>query len=150
MPKIFTHGLFTKHVTATASLPATLRSSMTEIVLFYFPPDLPLLSKEALIARLEECEQKERDKIPGLEAMSYGWGVENDFPVRGGFPDQRASVLIFMGGFEDTACQKNFRGCSEKFLGFVRSTEGFVKTETFSVSFQSLSRNSEEGTINDM
>ncbi|RAK81297.1 uncharacterized protein BO72DRAFT_524717 [Aspergillus fijiensis CBS 313.89] len=145
LPKILTRGGFTKHITATPSLPATLQSAVTQVILTYFASDrLPTVT-DAAIAHLEDWQENDIEILAGVQALSYGWGVEKDFPVRGGSPDQRASIFLSVFGFNDVAAQRTFREslALEKLLGRIRGTEGFVKLEVFSVYFRSTSRNNE-------
>ncbi|RAH64214.1 uncharacterized protein BO66DRAFT_361475 [Aspergillus aculeatinus CBS 121060] len=145
LPKILTRGGFTKHIPATPSLPATLQSAVTQVILAYFASDRPPTVADAAIAHLEDWQDNEIENVSGIEALSYGWGVEKDFPVRGDPLDQRASIFLSVFGFNDVAAQRNFKEslALEKLLGRIRGTEGFVKLEVFSICFRSASRDNE-------
>lgn len=145
MPKILSHGLFTKHIHLTPSAPA-LQSSLTEIILAYFPSDVSSARKDAAIAHLKAFEEDELRGRSSIEALGYGWGVENDFPVRGGLEDQRASILMSFIGLDSIDARTKFKQSStfERLLDLVRDLEGVIKLETFSVEFRSVSRKSEE------
>ncbi|PYI24362.1 hypothetical protein BO99DRAFT_398426 [Aspergillus violaceofuscus CBS 115571] len=144
LPRILTRGGFTKHITATSTLPATLQSAVTQVVLAYFASDLPPTVTDAAIACFKDWEEDEIEKVSGIEALSYGWGVEKDFPIRDCSPDQRASIFLSVFGFDDVNAQRDFRGslAFEELLGRIQATEGFVKLEVFSVYFRSTSRHS--------
>lgn len=149
MPKIFTHGLFTKHIGVTPSLSLALQSSVTELILAYFPSGVSSTQKDAVIAHLKNFEEDELKGLSGIEALSYGWGVEQDFPVKGGPEDQRASILVSFIGFDSIDAQRIFKQSLtfEKLLGLVRNMEGIFKLENISVDFRSLSRNTEKGNL---
>lgn len=137
-------GGFTKHITATPSLPVALQSAVTQVVLAYFASDLSPTVADAAVARLKDWEGNEIEKVSGMEALSYGWGLEKDLPVRGGSADQRASIFLSVFGFNDVDAQSDFRESLslERLLGRIQATEGFIKLEAFSVCFRSTSRHS--------
>lgn len=146
MPKILSSGLFTKHIRLTASAPAALRSSATEVILAYFSSAISSTRKNAAIAHFKAFEEDELRGRSGIEALSYGWGVENDFPVRGGLEDQRVSILMSFIGFDSIDARTKFKQSStfERMLDLVRGIEGILKLEAFSVDFRSVSREGEE------
>lgn len=141
MPKILSRGFFTKHITATPTLSTALQSRATEIILAYFPQDISSTSRDSAIGHLQNFEDDFKS-LSGIQALSYGWGVEKDFPVRGGSDDQKASILMSFAGLDSTGAQRNFREslAFEKLLRLMRSMEGIIKLETFSVKFRSLAR----------
>lgn len=142
MPKILTHGLFTKHVAFTPSLPVALQSPMTEVILAYFPSDDISAQKNAAISHLKNVEENLKS-CSDIGPLSYGWGVENDFPIRGGQENQRASILMFFIGLDSIDAHPTFRKTStfEKLLSLIQNMDGIIKLEFFSVNFRSLSRN---------
>lgn len=145
MPKILSRGFFTKHITATPSLSTALQSPVTEIILAYFPSDISSTQRDSALGRLQNFEGEDLKSPSGIQALSYGWGVENDFPVRRGSDDQKASIFTSFIGLDSIDAQKIFREslAFEKLLRLVRGMEGIIKLETFSVSFRSLVRNTE-------
>ncbi|KAJ5167377.1 uncharacterized protein N7482_006158 [Penicillium canariense] len=150
-PKILTHGLFTEHITATQSLPVALQSPITEVILAYFPSDISSAQKDAAITNLKNSE-KDLLIFPDIGALSYGWGVESDFPVRDGQENQRASILMSFIGLDSIDAHTKFRKTPtfEKLLSLIKNMEKIMKLESLSVSFRSLTRNTEEETIEDM
>jgi hypothetical protein len=138
MPKILSRGFFTKHITATPALSTALQSRVTEIILAYFPPDISSPQRNSAIGRLQNFEE-DLKSLSGIQALSYEWGVEKDFPVRGGSDDQKASILMSFVGFDSIDAQRYFRE-SEKLLRLMQSMEGIIKLQTFSVCFRSLTR----------
>ena len=144
MPKNFSHGLFTKHIRLTPSAPAALRSSVTEVILAYFSSASSSTRKKVAIAHLKAFEEDELRGRSSIEALSYGWGVENDFPVRGGLEDQRVSILMSFIGFDGTDARTKFKQSStfERMLNLVREMEGILELEAFSVEFRSVGRKS--------
>lgn len=142
MPNILSHGLFTKHIRLSPSAPAALRSSVTEVILVYFSSVSSSTRKNAAIEHLKAFEEDELRGRSSIEALSYGWGVENDFPVRGGLEDQRASILMSFIGFDNSDARTKFKQSStfERMLDLFREIEGFLKLEAFPVEFRSVSR----------
>lgn len=145
-PKILSHGLFTKYIRLTPSASAALRSSATEVVLAYFSSVISSTRKNAPIAHFKAFEEDEIRGRSGIEALSYGWGVENDFPVRGGLKDQRVSIPMSFIGFYSIDARSKFKQSStfERMLDLGRELEGIRKLEALSVDFRSVSRESEE------
>lgn len=145
MPKILNRGFFTKHVKATPSLSVTLQSPVTEIILAYFDPNISPTQKDSAIGYLQSFEDEDLKSLSDIQALSFGWGVENDFPLRGGSDDQKASILICFIGLDGTGAQRNFRDSFvfKKLLRLLRSVEGIIKVETFSLGFRALVRDTE-------
>lgn len=146
MPKILSHGLFTKHIRLTPSAPAALRSSATEVILAYFSSAIWSTRQNAALLHFKAFEEDELRGRSSIEALSCGWGVETDFPVRGGLEDQRASILMLFVGFNSIDARTKFKQSStfKSLLDLVGDMEGVIKLETFSVEFRSVSRKSEE------
>ena len=92
-----THGIFTKHVAATDSLAQALKSPVTEVLLAFFPSDFSQAEKDATTFQFQQFEEKAFDKCSDVKAVSYGWGVENDFPVLGGEGDAGSMFSAFVG-----------------------------------------------------
>jgi hypothetical protein len=145
MPKILNRGFFTKHVKATPSLSVALQSPVTDIILAYFDPNISPTQRDLAIGYLQSLEDEDLKSLSGIQALSFGWGVENDFPLRGGSDDQKASILTSFIGLDGTGAQMNFRDSFifEKLLRLLRSVEGIIKVETFSLSLRALVRNTE-------
>jgi hypothetical protein len=143
MPKILDRGFFTKHVEATLSLSVALQSPVTEIILAYFDPNISLTQRDSAIGYLQIFEDEDLNSLSGIQALSFGWGVENDFPLRGESDDQKASILTSFIGFDGTGAQRNFKDLFlfEKLLRLLRGVEGILKVETFSLSLRALVRN---------
>jgi hypothetical protein len=126
-----------------------LQSPVTEIILAYFNPNISPIQRDSAIGYLQSFEDQDLKSLSGIQALSFGWGVENDFPVRGGSDDQKASILTSLIGLDGIGAQKNFRDslAFEKLLRLVRSVEEIIKVGTFSVSLRALGRNMETETF---
>jgi hypothetical protein len=77
--------------------------------------------------------------------VSYGWGVENDFPVRGEEPGLVGSILTAFIGWPTIDAHMKFRE-TEAFkenVGLIRGLEGIVKLATFHISCRSLGKKTE-------
>src|SRR5436305_1439850 len=89
-----THGEFTKHVTLAPFPPVVLESPVTAVMIAYFASDISQAAKDAATAQLIQYLEKSVKKCSDVRGVSYGWGVENDFPVKGGEPGQVGSILM--------------------------------------------------------
>ncbi|KFY57237.1 hypothetical protein V496_06511 [Pseudogymnoascus sp. VKM F-4515 (FW-2607)] len=142
LPTILTHGEFTKHVAVTPSPPLVLQAPVTEIMLAYFSSDISQVQKDAAFANVKEFSENGLNKCSDVKGFSFGWGVENDFPVRGGDEGQTGSVLAAFIGWTSIDAHMEFRE-TEAFkdnVGLLRRMDGVVKLAMFHVSCQSLKK----------
>ncbi|KAF4501261.1 multidrug resistance [Fusarium agapanthi] len=93
IPKICTHGEFTKHIKMIPSS-GVLGSPLTEIVLTYFPQDISEEKKGTLSSKIPEIL---RQTFPGEARVAHAWGVENDFPARSEDGVPRSVLMGFVG-----------------------------------------------------
>jgi hypothetical protein len=140
LPTILTHGEFTKHVAVTPSPPLVLQSPVTEIMLAYFSSDISQAQKDAASANAQQFGEKALNKCPDVKGFSFGWGVENDFPVKGGEKGQTGSVLTAFIGWPNIDAHLKFRETEDfkENVDLLRGMEGLVKVAMFHVSCQSL------------
>ncbi|KAK1585945.1 uncharacterized protein LY79DRAFT_704509 [Colletotrichum navitas] len=106
--KVLTHGEYTKHITATPSLQEALKSGVTDVFLVYCPSDIS--SDDKVTTELREILNKGFGQHADVTAISYGWGVENDFPVYGIGGGKIGSVFSAFVGWNsveaNTACRE--------------------------------------------
>lgn len=97
LPLVLESGEFSKHVEVSPSaLLTVLSSSITRIVLLYFPSDVSAEDKEAASASVQQVVASMING-GGIESNCHGWGVENDFKVLGAIDGSAGSVLmVFM------------------------------------------------------
>ncbi|KAF5608190.1 multidrug resistance [Fusarium subglutinans] len=93
IPKICTHGEFSKHIKMIPSSDV-LESPLTEIVLAYFPQDISEEKKGTLSSKIQEIL---RQVFPGEARVAHAWGVENDFPARSEDGVPRSVLMGFVG-----------------------------------------------------
>ena len=144
LPTILTHGEFTKHVAFTPSPPLVLHSPVTEILLAYFPSNISPAAKDKAGARAQQFVEKSLNKCTDVKAVSYGWGVENDFPVRDE-EGKTGSILMMFIGWPSVDAHMKFREMEifKENVDLVRGMEGLVKLTIFHVSCQSFRRKTE-------
>lgn len=145
LPTILTHGEFTKHVAVTPSPPLVLQSPVTEIMLAYFPSGISSTAKDTASSQFQQFVEKGLSKCRDVKVVSYGWGLENDFPVRGGEEGQLGSLLIAFIGWDSIEAHERFReteGFKEN-VGLITGMEGLLKLVAFHISCRSLGRNIE-------
>ena len=145
MPTILTHGEFTKHIAVTPSPPLVLQSPVTEVLLAYFPSDISPAGKDKATAQLQQFIERSLNKCTDVKAVSYGWGVENDFPVRGGEEGQTGSILTTLIGWPSIDAHMKFRDTEifKENADLIRSMEGIVKIGMFHISCRSLRKKTE-------
>lgn len=144
LPLILTHGEFTKHITLTPSPPTVLEAPVTEVIILYFAPEILQAGKDAATARLNQYLEKSVKTWPDVKGVTSGWGVENDFPVRGGDEGQVGTILTAFVGWPSIDAHEEFRkteGFKEGF-GVLSATEGLAKLVTFHLSCRVIERTS--------
>lgn len=108
-------------------------------MLAYFSSDISQAQKDAASTNVQQFE-KALNKCSDVKGFSFGWGLENDFPVKGGEKGQTGSVLTAFIGWPNIDAHLKFRE-TENFkenVGLLRGMEGVVKVAMFHVSCQSL------------
>jgi hypothetical protein len=77
--------------------PYVLQSPVTEVLLAYFPSDISAAEKEVAGAQFEQLVRKSLNGCLDVKGVSYGWGTENDFPVRGEKGQVGSVLMAFIG-----------------------------------------------------
>ncbi|SPO04284.1 uncharacterized protein DNG_06967 [Cephalotrichum gorgonifer] len=139
-PEICTHGEFTKHVSMVPSSDV-LQSPVTEVILAYFPEDLSQDNKFAASAQLQQVLTDKFDGIPGVNKLAHGWGLENDYPVRGK-EGQLGSVLMGFIGWSSNEAQTSFHETDayKDAVGSLQDLDGMVSFYSFSLSCLQMER----------
>jgi len=89
--------------------------------------------------------KKSLEKCSDFKAVSYGWGIENDFPVKGGEEGQLGSILTTFISWPSTDAYMKFRG-TEAFkekVNSIRTMDGIITLALFHISCRSLGRKTE-------
>jgi len=143
LPTILTHGEFSKHVVLSPS-PLVLQSPITEVLLAYFPSDISAAGKESTATQFQKLVEKSLGGSTDVKAVSYGWGVENDFPVRGE-EGQRGSLLTAFIGWPSVEASMKVRETevSRKNVELIQGIEGNIKFAMFQISCRVLERRTE-------
>ena len=63
----------------------------------YFPSDITVEDKATVTALLETFNEKALKSSPHFKGVSFGWGIENDFPVPGEEGKTASMVVAFAG-----------------------------------------------------
>jgi hypothetical protein len=140
-----THGEFSKHVAVTPFPPVALQSAVTEVLIIYFPSDISQAGKDIAAAQLQQFIEKSLIKSSDADALSYGWGVENDFPIRGGEEGQQGSILISFIGWPSVDAKMKFQGTEgfKENVHLLMAMEGKVNLSMFHINGRSLGRKTE-------
>ena len=142
LPKILTHSEFVKHVKAAPFPPLVLKSPVTEVMLAYFPSDLSSDCKDAAAARFKHFAKTGLGNCSDVKGVSYGWGLENNFPVRGGDEGQTGSILLAFIGWPSVEAHLKFKETEafKKNVGWITGMEGLIKVIMLHISCRSLDR----------
>ncbi|KAF4337429.1 hypothetical protein FBEOM_8706 [Fusarium beomiforme] len=137
IPKICTHGEFSKHVKMIPSSDV-LESPLTEIILAYFPQDISDGNKEALSSEMENIL---RPVFSNEARVAHGWGIENDFPSRseGGQP---RSVLMGFIGLSHYEAWGNYRETDgwKDMISKIEGLDGCTSVYSFATSCRHMER----------
>lgn len=109
LPKILSGQEFQKHVQVEGDLRSVLNAPVTEILLTYFAASITEDEKAAISAKAQDIINTGLDACGDATAVSFGWSVEDDFPVFGsqGGERQVGTVLaVFVGWTSVDAAEK--------------------------------------------
>lgn len=139
---MLTHGEFTKHVDVTPPPAQALKSPVTAITLAYFPSDIALDEKAKVSSRFQQFAEKGLHQCAEVTSISYGWGVQNDFPVREVGDGQTASLFIAFVGWPSIDAHIKFQETDEfkQHVELITNTRRMLKMVTFHVSCRSSER----------
>lgn len=140
MDQVLQPGGLTKHVDVSPFPPSALKSPVTEVMLAFFPSGISAGAKAAVTERVAQFAEEGLNKCADVQAVNFGWGVENDFPVRGGEEGQKGSMLIALIGWPSIDAHMNFRDTEafKESVGLLRGMEGMVKLTMFHVACRSM------------
>lgn len=139
LPQILSHNEFVKHVALKPIPTVVLNSPVTEVMLAYFPADIPAegkASKAAATARLEEFADKALSQCADIKGWSFGWGVEDG---------QKGNLLTLLIGWPSVQAHMKFRETEvfKENVGLITGMEGLDKTSMLHVSCRGIERNKE-------
>ncbi|KAF5667815.1 hypothetical protein FHETE_5584 [Fusarium heterosporum] len=140
IPKICTRGEFTKHVKMFPSS-NVLGSTMTEVMLVYFPQDISPEHQKSLELQLKEILTQNFECDPGVTEVAYGWGVEKDFPAREEDGQPRAVLMGFVGwdtvdAHKGVSEHKNYK----ETIAMIAGLKGSTSFYSFTLSCRHLER----------
>ena len=127
------------------SLRPVLLSPVTEIILAYFSSEISQTEKDVATAQLQQCIEMSFGSCSDIKNMSYGCGIENDFPVRGGGKGQTGSVIMAFFGWPSIDATMKFRETEtfKEIVHLIRGMEGIVNLAVLRINCRSLGRNTE-------
>lgn len=110
MPSILTHSEFQKHVEVESDLRPVLQAPVTEVILTYFPSSITATEKSAISTQVQRIITSGLASCADARAASFGWSIENDFPVLGRGEGEGAvgSVLAVFVGWEKVDAANEF------------------------------------------
>lgn len=145
LPTVLSHSDFSKHITASPLPLSSLQAPVTELFFVYFAADISPAEKDTVDSLINEFIEKALVGYPEVRGINTAWGVENDFPVRGGNEGQTGSVLALFLGWTSVAAHKQFAQ-SDVFkdnINLVKGLPGVVGTSMTHVSCVSHGRKTE-------
>ncbi|KAF2661832.1 hypothetical protein K491DRAFT_773790 [Lophiostoma macrostomum CBS 122681] len=141
-PKILTHGEFTKHISPTTFPLRATQSPVTELLLAYFSADISPELRDAATTKMQQFVENIVGKSSEVQAVNYGWSVENDLPFVGGEDGQKGALLMAFIGWPSLDAKSKFKDtkASKENSGLISGMEGLRKLTTVHVRFRSLER----------
>lgn len=140
MDQVLQRGGYTKHFEPRPSPPSALRAPVTEIMMAFFAPDISEAAKAAARERVEQFSDKALSRCADVQAVNVGWGVEDDFPMRGTGEERKGTVLFALIGWPSIDTHMQFRDTEafKESVGLLRDMEGMVKLTMFHVKCKSM------------
>ncbi|KAH7251543.1 hypothetical protein BKA59DRAFT_524892 [Fusarium tricinctum] len=140
IPKICTHGEFTKHVKLDPSS-EVLGYATAEAMLVYFQDDITEDKQQALSLQVKKIFELTFAHFPGVKGVAHGWGVEKDFPTRNEDGQPRA-VLMAVVGWENAEVQRNHfdEDSHQEAVSMIAGLEGCTSFDSFTISCRHLKR----------
>jgi hypothetical protein len=108
LPKIISYTIFQKHIEVSPFLENVLRAPVTEVVLTYFPSNISVSEKSAITKILQNTISSGLRDCADAKAVSYGWGVETNFPVLDGEENQTGAMLALFVGWANADARDTF------------------------------------------
>lgn len=131
-----------KHIIVNPSPPRALQAAVTEVMLAYFPSGISTSTKDANSARFQQFMEKGLNACSDVQGVSYGWGVETDFPVRDSKDGQEGTLLAALIGWPSIDAHMKFRETQafKDNVHLLREMEEMVKLGMFHIQCKSLER----------
>ena len=112
-------------------------------MLAYFPADISQRGKDTAAARFQQFVEKGLNTCADVKGVSYGWGVENDFPVRGNDKEGQTGLLfIAFIGWPSIDAHMEFRETEayKENVDLITEMEELVSLKMFHISCRYLQR----------
>ncbi|KIL85811.1 hypothetical protein FAVG1_10780 [Fusarium avenaceum] len=140
IPKICTHGVFTKHVKLDPSS-EVLGYAKAEVILVYFQDDITEDKQQALAVQVGTIFEQTFNHFPGVKGVACGWGVEKDFPAPNEDGKPRA-VLMAVVGWETAEVQRDHsdKDDHQEAIGMIAGLEGSTSFDSFTINCRHLKR----------
>ncbi|KAM0185761.1 hypothetical protein ACHAPI_012041 [Fusarium lateritium] len=140
IPKICTHGEFTKHVKLDPSS-GIFGHDAAEVMLAYFPQDITEDKQQALASQVVDIFESTLNRSPGVAQIARGWGIEKDFPARREDGQPRA-VLMAVVGWDNVEAQRvHYEGdVHREVISKIAGLKGCTSFDSFTISCRHLRR----------
>jgi hypothetical protein len=142
LPKILTHGEYSKHASFTPFPPLALKAPTVEVMVAYFPSDISQGGMDAASARFQQFRDKALSKCRDVRGVAVGWGVEDDFPIKGGKDIENGTALFAVIGWESVDKHMAFRETEEfkENVSLLTGMEGLLKIVMVHVELRCIER----------
>ncbi|TQN65324.1 hypothetical protein CSHISOI_10116 [Colletotrichum shisoi] len=142
LAKVLTHGEYIKHIAATPSLPEALTSSVADVFLAYYPSDISEAEKDEVAAGFGNILDERFRQHPDVTAFSYGWGLQNDFPVCGKDGGKVGSAFSAFVGWSTNEANAKFRdsGAHDAIQQSIRALDGVVELKALRLACKFLEK----------
>jgi hypothetical protein len=108
----------------------------------FFSADISRADQDAAEAQFQLFADRALAQCSDVVGVSAGWGVEKDFPVRGGEEGQKGTLFTALIGWPSIDAHMKFRETDvfKENVGLLRNLGGLVKLTMFHVSCRTLER----------
>jgi hypothetical protein len=142
LPKILTHGEYSKHASLSPFPPLALKAPVVEVMVAYFPSGISQANKDAASARFHKFQEQALAKCRDVLGVAIGWGVEDDFPINGGKEGEKGTALFAAIGWDSVDKHMAFRETNEfkKNVSLLTDMEGMLKITMIHVELRCVER----------
>lgn len=106
-----------------------LGSPITQIIASYFPSDISADEKDKITQHVKGLLSKADTNDPGYIPWGYGWGLENDYPVRG-LGGKTGTIFMVLVGAQTGDQHNTLFG---ELVHAVKSMDGLVGLHQFTM-----------------
>lgn len=111
-------------------------------MLAYFSSDISTAAKEAVSTRFQQFVEKALNTCNDVKGVSYGWGVEDDFPIVADERERKGTLFMALIGWPSIGAHMAFKETKayKENVELITEMEGMVDLGMVHVACRSVER----------